>query len=390
MADVVIVDYVRTPFGKRNGVLSGVHPADLLGVVFTRLLERSGVPSELVDLVMGGCVTQVGEQSSNITRLAWLHAGLAHRTGVSTIDNQCGSAQQAAGLLASHISAGVVRCGIACGVESMSRLPLGSGLDHGSPMPPSWSVDLPHQLVAADRIARHRGLSRSDLDGYAVLSQERAGAAWAAGFFDDHVVPVALGVPWQATAKDGSRSGPVVEEAVSDQGIRSTSLERLGALKPVLEDGLHTAGNSSQISDGACALLMMDAELAQSLGLRPRAKIVAQALVGADPHLHLDGPVDVTEVLLEQVGGSVADFDVVEVNEAFASVPLSWARHFEAPVEQLNPHGGAIAVGHPVGITGVRLLGQAMTALERTDGERALVAMCCGGAQATGTVLQRL
>jgi acetyl-CoA C-acetyltransferase len=372
MGNPVIVAAARTPIGKRGGVLSDRHAAELLGAAQRAVLDRAGIDPELVEQAHGGCVTQAGEQSNNITRTAWLHAGLPEQTGCLTIDAQCGSAQQATHLVAGLIAAGAIDVGIACGVEAMSRVPLRTnvGVDAGRPRPDSWSIDLPNQFVAAERIAGRRGLTREDLDRFGERSQARARAAWAAGHFDREVVPVG----------DVSR----------DQGPRETTLAGLAGLKPVVDGGLHTAGTSSQISDGASAVLLMDADRARALGVVPRARIVAQCLVGAEPYFHLDGPVRATERLLARTGMKIGDLDLFEVNEAFASVVLSWQTVCEPDPDLVNVNGGAIALGHPVGSTGTRLITTALHELERRDAATALIAMCAGGALSTGTILERV
>ncbi|MGW4210774.1 steroid 3-ketoacyl-CoA thiolase [Lentzea sp. NPDC004789] len=375
MGSPVIVGAVRTPIGRRNGWLSGLHAAELLGAAQRGLLDRTGVDPSTVEQAVGGTVTQAGEQSNNITRTAWLHAGLPHSTGGTTIDAQCGSAQQSTHLIAGLIATGAISCGIACGVEAMSRVPLRSNLgDAGSPRPDSWSIDQPNQFVGAERVAERRGIGREEVDRFGVQSQARAQRAWAEGRFTAEVVPVKVG-----------------EELVeTDQGLRETSLEALAALKPVLPDGVHTAGTSSQISDGASAVMVVDEDFARAHGLRPRARIVTQCLVGSDPYYLLDGPVDATTRLLERSGMKMADIDLFEVNEAFASVVLSWASVHRPNLDRVNVNGGAIALGHPVGSTGTRLITTALHELERRDATTALITMCAGGAMASGTIIERI
>jgi acetyl-CoA C-acetyltransferase len=373
----VIVAAGRTPIGRRRGALSGLHPAELLGAAQRGVLDRAGIDPALVAQVIGGCVTQAGEQCANVTRTAWLHAGLPETTGATTVDCQCGSAQQAVHLVAGLIAAGVIEVGMACGVEAMSRVPLGAniGTGVGTPKPDAWEIDLPNQFEAAERIARRRGITRADVDGFGLSSQQRAAAAWASGRFEREVIPVKL------------PDGTVVSR---DEGLRETSLAALATLKPVLPDGVHTAGSSSQISDGAAAVLLASEDSARTLGLTPRARIVAQCLVGAEPYYHLDGPVQATERLLARTGMKIGDLDLFEVNEAFASVVLSWASVHQPDLDLVNTNGGAIALGHPVGSTGTRLLTTALHELEHRDGATALVSMCAGGALSTGTILERL
>jgi acetyl-CoA C-acetyltransferase len=383
----VIVEAVRTPIGKRGGWLSGLHAAELLGAAQRALVERAGIDPAAVEQVLGGCVTQAGEQSSNVTRTAWLHAGLPYQAGCLTLDAQCGSAQQATHLVAGLIAAGAIEAGVACGVEAMSRVPLRSnlGTDVGTPRPESWSIDLPNQYVAAERIAKLRGLTRADVDAFGVRSQVNAALAWSQGHFDREVVPV----PAPVLDAEGRPTGET-RTVERDQGLRDTTAEGLARLRPVLDDGVHTAGTSSQISDGAAAVLVMDADRARALGLRPRARIVAQCLVGAEPYYHLDGPVQATERVLARSGMKIDDVDRFEVNEAFASVVLSWLAVHRADPQKVNVNGGAIALGHPVGSTGARLITTALHELERTDGATALITMCAGGAMSTATIIERL
>jgi len=380
MPTPIIVDAARTPYGRRGKALSGFHAVELLARTQRAFLDRTGLDAAHVESVIGGCVTQAGQQAGNVTRMAWLHAGLPEEVGAATIDAQCGSALHAVHLLAAEVAAGVVDTGIACGVEVMSQVPLlanlgGEDRPYGVPRPPGWQVDLPAQYEAADRIAVRRGLSRADLDAFGLASQQRAADAWDAGRIASQILPVTLA--------DGSTFS-------RDEGLRTTSAEALAALTPIREGGLHTAGTASQISDGASAALVMDEAKARALGLRPRARILGQTLVGAEPAYLLDGPVRAAERLLKQTGTTVDDVDVFEVNEAFAAVPLSFAQVHDVPPERLNVNGGAIALGHPVGSTGIRLLATAIDELERRDGTLATVAVCTGGAMAVGTLLERL
>ncbi|WP_132992976.1 steroid 3-ketoacyl-CoA thiolase [Gordonia zhaorongruii] len=383
----VIVEAARTPIGKRRGWLSGLHAAELLGAAQTGVLARAGIDPALVEQVVGGCVMQVGEQGNNVTRTAWLHAGLPWQTGATTIDCQCGSAQQANHMIAGLISAGAIDVGVACGVEAMSHVPLGAnvGTDAGPRRPESWDIDMPNQFEAAERIARRRDISRADVDALGVRSQANAKRAWDEGRFDREVLTVKA----PERTKEGELTGETLE-VTKDQGLRETTADSIAGLKPVLDGGIHTAGTASQISDGAAAVLIMDEDKARQLGLTPRARIKTQALVGAEPYYHLDGPVQSTERVLAKSGMSLNDIDVVEINEAFASVVLSWAQVHNADMDKVNVNGGAIALGHPVGSTGSRLITTALHELERTDGEHALVTMCAGGALSTATILERI
>ncbi|OLT31717.1 acetyl-CoA acetyltransferase [Actinomadura sp. CNU-125] len=386
MPEAVIVDAVRTPVGKRHGALSGLHPAQLLGAAQKGLLDRLGVDPSTVGQVVGGCVTQAGEQANNVTRNAWLYAGLPYTTACTSIDCACGSSQQAVHLVAGLIAAGTIHTGIGCGVEAMSRVFLGQALtpETGSPMPDGWDFDYPDQFTAAERIAKNRGITRADADALGLASQQKAARAWAEDRFAGQIVEIDAPVM--------TKEGPTGETATvtRDQGLRETSLEKLGGLNPVVPDGIHTAGNSSQISDGAAAVLLMSRERADELGLRPRARIVASTMVGSDPHYHLDGPIDSTRDVLGRAGMKLSDIDLVEINEAFASVVLSWAGVLGADMDKVNVNGGAIALGHAVGSTGARLITQAVNELERADKSTALVTMCAGGAHSTATIIERI
>ena len=376
MGRPVIVEAVRTPIGKRGGWLSGLHATEILGAAQRAAVERAGLDPELVEQAIGGCVTQAGEQGSNVTRQAWLNAGLPWQTGATTVDAQCGSAQQATHLIAGLIAAGAIDVGMSCGVEAMSRVPLGANIPEGfgKPRSDSWTIDMPNQFLAAERIATRRGITRADVEALGVSSQAKARQAWDEGRFDREVVPVQTPV------------GLITK----DQGLRDTTLEALAKLKPVLPDGVHTAGTSSQISDGAAAVMLMDADRAKALGLTPRARIVTQALVGAEPFYHLDGPVQATDRVLQRAGMKIGDLDLFEVNEAFASVLLSWASVHNPDMDKVNVNGGALALGHPVGSTGARLITTALHELERRDASTALITMCAGGALSTGTIIERI
>ncbi len=392
MTDVVIVEAVRTPIGRRNGGLSTVHPADLLATVLREIVDRAGIDPAQVGQVVTGCVSQVGEQSFNVGRTAWLTAGLPLTTPATTVDTQCGSSQQATNLATSLVASGVVDVAIACGVELMSRVPIGSNsskkLGLGVPIPKTYfgRYEFTSQFEGAERIADKWGITRADTDEFGLLSQQRAATAWAEGRFDSQVMPVDA----PDVDEEGNPTG-TTHRVERDEGLRETSLEALANLKPVArEDGVHTAGNSSQISDGASAVLMMTAEKARALGLRPRARVVDTCLVGVDPVLMLTGPIDATQLLLQRTGMSIGDIDLFEINEAFASVVLAWQREVGADLERTNPNGGAIALGHPLGCTGTFLMTKAVHELERADLSTALVSMCCGGGLGTGTIIERV
>ncbi|WP_396906021.1 steroid 3-ketoacyl-CoA thiolase [Mycolicibacterium phlei] len=387
MGNPVIVEATRSPIGKRNGWLSGLHATELLGAVQKALVEKAGIDPNEVEQVIGGCVTQYGEQSNNISRVAWLTAGLPDHVGATTIDCQCGSAQQANHLIAGLIATGAIDVGIACGIEAMSRVGLGenAGPDRSKIRAASWDIDMPNQFEAAERIAKRRGITREEIDQFGLQSQLKAQRAWAEGRFDREISPI------EAPVLDEQKQPTAERHMVSrDQGLRETTLEGLAALKPVIEGGIHTAGTASQISDGAAAVLWMDEAVAKARGFTPRARIVAQANVGAEPYYHLDGPVQSTERVLQKAGMKMGDIDIVEINEAFASVVLSWARVHEPDMDRVNVNGGAIALGHPVGSTGARLITTALHELERTDKSTALITMCAGGALSTGTIIERI
>ncbi|MEO9224344.1 MAG: steroid 3-ketoacyl-CoA thiolase [Acidimicrobiales bacterium] len=391
MTDVVIVEAVRTPIGKRGGGLSSVHPGDLLAATLKELIHRSGIDPAEVQQVVGGCVSQVGEQSFNITRTAWLSAGLPLETAATTVDTQCGSSQQATNLVASLVGSGVVDVAVACGVESMSRIPIGSNsskkLGLGVPMPKAYfgQYEFTSQFEGAERIADKWGVTRTDTDEFGLRSQTLARQAWDEGRFDTQVFSVEA-----PDLDEEHKPTGTTHQVTRDEGLRDTTLDALAKLKPVArEEGVHTAGTSSQISDGSAAVLVMSADKAAALGLKPRAKVVDTCLVGVDPVLMLTGPIDATKRLLARTGRAMSGIDVVEINEAFASVVLAWARELDVDMSRVNPNGGAIALGHPLGATGAFLLTKAVHELERADKETALVTMCCGGGLGTGTLLER-
>ncbi len=392
MTDVVIIDAVRTPVGRRGGGLSTMHPGELLGVAQKALIERTGIDPAQVGQIVGGCVSQVGEQAFNIARTAWLAAGLPQSVAATTVDTQCGSSQQATNLATALVAGGAVDVAVACGVEVMSRIPIGSSgrkdLGLGVPIPKTYfgQYEMTSQFEGAERIADKWGISRQDTDEFGLRSQQLAAQAWAEDRFATQIVPV--------TAPDAAEDGTLLDTTHTvrrDEGLRDTSLEKLAQLKPVARpDGVHTAGSSSQISDGAAAVLVMTADKAKELGLTPKARIVDTCNVGVDPVLMLTGPIDATNHLLARTGLKMSDIDVTEINEAFASVVLAWAKELGADMDKVNPNGGAIALGHPLGGTGAVLLTKALHELERTDTETGLVTMCCGGGLGTGTIIQRV
>jgi acetyl-CoA C-acetyltransferase len=393
MSNVVIVDAVRTPVGRRGGGLSTMHPAEVLASVQTALVARTGIDPAVVEQVVGGCVSQVGEQSFNVTRTAWLSAGLPLSTAATTVDTQCGSSQQATNLATSLVAAGVVDVAVACGVEVMSRIPIGVNsskkLGLGVPIPKSYfaQYEMTSQFEGAERIGEKWGINREDADAFGLASQQRAARAWSEGRFDGQYVEVDA----PDVDEEGQPTG-TTHRVNRDEGIRESTLEKLASLKAVLDrtPAIHTAGNSSQISDGAAAVLLMTEEKAAALGLTPKARVVDTCLVGVDPVLMLTGPIDATQRLLGRNGLGIDDIDTFEINEAFASVVLAWQRELHADPERTNPNGGAIALGHPLGGTGAFLMTKALYELERTQGRYGLISMCCGGGLGTGTLIERL
>jgi acetyl-CoA acyltransferase len=386
----VVVGAVRTPVGKRNGALAGVHAVDLGAVVLRALVERSGVDPVQVDDVIMGCVSQVGEQSLNVARNAWLAAGLPEEVPATTIDRQCGSSQQAVQFAAQGIMAGGYGLVVAGGVEHMTRVPMGStmsgpGVPFGPAMHDRYQGRLVPQGISAELITEKWGLTREEQDEFALRSHRRAAAAQDAGRFDRQLVPVEVPGP-----EGGEGGDPTWVRA--DEGVRrDTSMEKLAGLKPAFRpDGQVTAGNSSQISDGAAALLLASRETAERLGLRPLARFAGFALAGVDPVLMLTGVIPATERVLRQTGLGMDDLDVIEINEAFASVVLSWGREVEPNWDRVNPNGGAIALGHPLGASGARIMTDLVAELERGGGRYGLQVMCEGGGMANATVLERL
>ncbi len=391
-SDVVIVDAVRTPIGKRNGGMSTLHPAESLARVQRAIIDRNGVDPTEVGQVVTGCVSQVGEQAFNIGRTAWLSAGLPLTVANTTVDTQCGSSQQATNLGASLVGSGVVDMALACGVEAMSRVPIGAAgnkaLGLGVPIPRTYfeQYEMTSQFEGAERIADKWGITRDDTDAFGLASQHRAAQAWAEDRFAGQYITIEA----PDLDEEGNPTG-AMHTVARDEGLRETTLEKLSTLKPVArENGVHTAGNSSQISDGAAAVLLASEAKAAELGLKARARVVDTCLVGTDPILMLTGPMDATKHLLKRTGLSIDDIDVFEINEAFASVVLAWAKEVGADLDKTNPNGGAIALGHPLGATGAFLMTKALYELERTGGRYALISMCCGGGLGTGTIIERL
>ena len=344
--------------------------------------------------MIGGCINKVGAQAFNVTRTAWLTGGLSPDVACSTVDSQCGSSQFAVNLAANMISSGAEDIVLACGVENMSLLPIGSdaiaGVQAGMGKPITRKYrehfEFTSQFEGAERIATKYGITRDDTDGFGLESQLRAARAISEGRFDSQLVPVEVPV-----IQEGGERTSETRIVTRDEVPRKTSREALAALKPVARpDGIHTAGSSSQVADGAAAVLLMTAEKARELGCRPRARVVETCLVGCDPVLMLEGPIPATRKVLKRAGLNIADIDVVEINEAFASVVLSWAKTLEADMKRVNPNGGAIALGHPLGATGCGLVTKALNELERIAGKRAIITMCCGGGLGTGTLIERV
>ena len=392
MAEGVIVEALRTPIARGKpgtGDLSGFHPAQLLAKVFEGVVEKAGIDPADVEQVIAGCVTQAGEQAGNLARISWLARNSGWGTGGTTVDSQCGSGQQANHLVRALVSAGSIECGIAGGCEVMSHVGLGANMQNGPGFfipSEGWEWDMSmSQFEAADRIAENRGITRKDIDEWGMRSQTLAAQARDEGRFKREILPIEAPV----LDAEGKATGET-RLVDADQGIRSTNLEGLSQLREAVPGFMHTAGNSSQISDGAAAVLWMDADKAKALGLRPRARIISDVVVGADPYYLLDGPIDATQAVLTKAGMDIGDLDLIEINEAFASVVLSWLQVCKPDVDRVNVNGGAIALGHPVGATGSRLIITALHELERQDKQTALVTMCCGAAVGTGTIIERI
>ncbi len=382
MPDVVIVEAVRTPIGRRNGLLAGIPADELAAAPLAEVVRRAGIDPALVEDVIMGCVSQVGEQAVDIGRVAALVAGYPiHVPGV-TVDRQCGSSQQAIHFAAQAILAGDMEVVVAAGVESMSRVPMGSSLLNSGISPALCQrYHIIPQGLSAEMMARHWGLTRAELDSYSLASHQRAVRAAAEGRFMAEIMSLAVTLP------DGT-----TRTVTEDEGPRpDTSMERLAALSPAFQaDGVITAGNSSQISDGAAAVLLMSDKKARELKVKPRARIICRVVVGSDPTMMLDGPIPATRKALSRAGLSMADISVFEVNEAFAPVPLAWARELAADLDRVNPNGGAIALGHPLGASGARLMTTLLHELERTGGRYGLQTMCEGHGMANATIIQRL
>lgn len=382
MREVVIVEGIRTPVGRKNGVLKDIRPDDLAAEVLKGLVNRTGIKPEIIDDVILGCVSQTGEQAGDIARVAALIAGYPIEVPGTTVDRQCGSSQQAVHFAAQAILSGDMDVVVAGGVESMSRVPIGSNYQ-GAGLSEKLTnrYEMIHQGLSAERIAEKYGITREECDQFSLESHQKALRAQAEGFFDREIIPV------QGILADGSHA-----EIREDSGPRKeTSLEVLGGLKPVFkEDGLIHAGNSSQISDGAAALLLMERSKAEELGLKPRFRVHTRVVVGSDPTLMLTGPIPATKKALEKSGLSIDDIDIFEVNEAFAPVALAWLKETGADREKLNPNGGAIALGHPLGGSGARLMVTMMYELERTGGRFGLQTMCEGHGMANATIIERI
>jgi acetyl-CoA acetyltransferase family protein len=388
--EAVIVEAVRTPIGKRNGALSAYHPNDLLAVALQAVIDRSGVDPGLIDDVVGGCVSQIGEQSTNVTRNGWVAAGLPQHVPATTVDRQCGSSQQAVHFAAQGVLAGSYDLAIACGVEVMSRVPLGSNARGGmGPFSQGFMRAVNNKLLTqfevSQILADRFGVTRQDMDAFALESHRRAAEATDSGHFKTEIVPVPV------KDSEGNLTDRVLD---ADEGIRrDTSMERLASLPTAWEDKTAadiTAGNASQVSDGAAAMLIADRDTAERLGLPIRARFAHMTVGADDAVLVLSAPNPVTRKLLDRSGMKIEEFDAIECNEAFAAIALMWAREFLPDMERFNPRGGAIAIGHPLGASGVRIMTTLLGHLEATGGRYGFQTMCEGGGQANATVIERL
>ncbi len=387
MENVYIVEAARSPIGKRGKGLAGLMPADLLGQVQKAALERSGIDPAKIGQVVGGCVSQVGEQSFNIARIAWLSQGLPMEVAATTVDSQCGSSQQATSMGAAMVASGMEDLVMCCGVEMMTRVPLGSNMKDGVPMGESYMSHFQptSQFQGAAMIAEEYQITRGDADAFGLRSQQNAVRAWEENRFEREIVPIEAPV----LDEEGKPTGET-RLITRDEGPRPSTLEGLQGLNPVQGQEIHTAGSSSQVSDGAAVVILANQKSVDELGLKPRARIVATTLVGVDPVTMLKGPIPASRKVLDQAGLSVDDVDVFEVNEAFASVVLAWEKELNPDPQRVNPNGGAIALGHPTGSTGARLITTALHELERNNGRYGLIAMCCGGGLGTGTIIERV
>jgi acetyl-CoA acyltransferase len=399
MREAVVVEAVRTPVGRRGGAYAGVHAVELGATVLRALVERAGVDPGRVDDVIMGCVSQVGEQSVNVARNAWLAAGLPEEVPATTIDRQCGSSQQAAHFAAQGVIAGAYDLVVAGGAEHMTRVPMGSSMqgpgEAFAALRGRYGDRLVPQGISAELIADKWGLDREELDEFSLRSHRRAAAAQDAGRLDGHLVPVpgsAGPAPPSASRRGPELQGGIQPPLTRDEGVRrDTSAARLAALTPVFRaDGRVTAGNSSQISDGASALLIAERGTARALGLEPLARFAAFALAGVDPVLMLTGPIPATERILARTGLRLEDVDIVEVNEAFASVVLAWGRELHPDWARVNPNGGAIAIGHPLGASGTRIMADLVHELRCRGGRYGLQVVCEGGGMANATLLERV
>jgi acetyl-CoA C-acetyltransferase len=391
---VLIVEAGRSAIAKKNGSFAHVHPADVLGPVLRGVIDRAGVDPAAIGQIVGACINKLGAQAMNITRTAWLSHGGPQTVPATTVDSQCGSSQYALNLASSLIASGAEDIVIACGVENMSRIPIGAdwhggrAAGFGEALPQSYFGYFPflNQFDGAEQIAVKYGITRTDSDRFGLASQERAAKAVAQGYFEDQIIPIEV----DAYDSEGATTGERIT-VTRDEIPRDSSMEALGRLKPVAGDaGIHTAGTASQIADGASAVLLMSPRAAEQWGLSPLARVTHTTLVATDPVLMLEGPIPATHSLLSKSGLSIEDIDVFEVNEAFAAVVLAWAKTVGADLDKVNPNGGAIALGHPLGGTGTFLVTKAVHELMRVGTDRALISVCSGGGLGPGTLIERV